>query len=98
MGPSFTTRLAGSFGVDYDKTSSPVVKLAIVLMVLTTAVSYNWSIQQLDVKNAFLYGTLTEAVYYWQPTGFANPAHPYLVCHLRKSLYGLKQTPRVWYS
>jgi hypothetical protein len=85
-------------GVDYDETFSPVVKPATVRTVLTTAVSHNWPIQQLDVKNAFLHGTLTETVYCCQPTGFVDPAHPDLVCHLRKSLYGLKQAPRAWYS
>jgi hypothetical protein len=76
--------------VDYDETFSPVVKPATVRTVLATVVSHNWPIQQLDVKNAFLHGTLTETVYCCQPTGFADPAHPDLVCHLRKSLYGLK--------
>jgi hypothetical protein len=73
---------------------SLVVKPATVCTVLATAVSHNWSIQQLDVKNAFLHGTLTEIVYCCQHTGFADPAHPDLVCHLCKSLYGLKQAPR----
>jgi hypothetical protein len=50
------------------------------------------------VKNAFLYGTFIETVYCSQPTGFANHAHPDLVCRLKKSLYGLKQAPRAWYS
>jgi hypothetical protein len=50
------------------------------------------------VKNAFLHGTLSETVFNCQPTSFADPAHPDLVCRLRKSLYGLKQAPRAWYS
>jgi hypothetical protein len=67
-------------------------------MVLTTAVSYDWHIQQLDVKNAFLHGTLSDTVFYCQPTGFADLAHPDFVCRLQKSLYGLKQAPWAWYS
>jgi hypothetical protein len=50
------------------------------------------------VKNAFLHDTLSETVFYCQPTGFTDPAHPNLVCRLHKSLYGLKQAPRAWYS
>jgi hypothetical protein len=84
--------------VDYDETFSPVVKLATVRTMLSIAVCRDWPIQQLDVKNVFLHGTLTETVYCSQPTGFADPAHPDLVCRLKKSLYGLKQAPRAWYS
>jgi hypothetical protein len=81
-------------GVDYDETFSPIVKPATVRTVLATAVSRDWSVQQLDVKNVFLHGTLSKTVFCSQPTGFANLAHPDLVCRLYKSLYGLKQAPR----
>jgi hypothetical protein len=50
------------------------------------------------MKNAFLHGTLSETVFYTQPTGFTDPAGPDLVCRLNKSLYGLKQAPHAWYS
>jgi hypothetical protein len=85
-------------GVDYDETFSSVVKPVTVCTVLTLAASRTWLIQQLDVKNVFLHGTLSETVFCSQPTGFINPAKPDLVCHLNKSLYGLKQAPRAWYS
>jgi hypothetical protein len=85
-------------GVDYDETFSPVVKPASVRTVLTPALSRDWPVHQLDVKNAFLHGTLTETVYCTQPVGFIDPAHPDMVCRLNKSLYSLKQHPRAWYG
>jgi hypothetical protein len=85
-------------GVEYDETFSPVVKPATVCTVLALAASCTWPIQPLDVKNAFLHGTLSETVFYSQRTGFANPAKPDLVCRLNRSLYRLKQAPRAWYS
>jgi histone deacetylase 1/2 len=77
-------------GVDYDETFNPVVKPATVCTTLFLALSHNWPVHQLDVKNAFLHGTLSETVYCCQPTGFVDPAAPNLVCSLNKSLYGLK--------
>jgi hypothetical protein len=84
--------------VNYDETFSPVVKFATVRAVLSLALSRNWAIHQLDVKNAFLHDTLTETVYCSQPTGFVDEARPDLVCRLNRSLYSLKQAPRAWYS
>jgi hypothetical protein len=77
-------------GVDYDETFSPVVKPATVWTVLILAVSKGWPVYQLDVKNTFLHGTLSETVYCSQSIGFVDPVHPQLVCRLNKSLYGLK--------
>ena len=84
--------------MDFSETFSPVVKLATVRTVLSLALSRQWPIHQLDVKNAFLHGTLTETVYCMQPSGFEDPTHSDVVCRLNKSLYGLKQVPRAWYS
>jgi hypothetical protein len=73
-------------GVDYDETFSPVVKFATIHVVLSLTLSWDWAIHQLDVKISFLHGTLTETVYYSQPTSFVDAAHPNLVCRLNRSL------------
>ncbi|KAJ9558152.1 hypothetical protein OSB04_012766 [Centaurea solstitialis] len=84
-------------GLDFDDTFSPVVKPATIRTVLSISISRNWPIHQLDVKNAFLHGDLTETVYMRQPPGYVNSSFPDHVCRLRKALYGLKQAPRAWY-
>ena len=83
-------------GVDCDETFSPVVKPATIRTVLHLAVTRDWPIRQLDVKNAFLNGDLDEVVYMHQPAGYVDPLKPNHVCLLRRSLYGLKQAPRAW--
>uniref|UniRef100_J3ME16 Reverse transcriptase Ty1/copia-type domain-containing protein n=1 Tax=Oryza brachyantha TaxID=4533 RepID=J3ME16_ORYBR len=84
-------------GIDYNETFSPVVKPATTRVVLNLSTSSSWSIHQLNVKNAFLHGTLNETVYCQQPSGFVDPSAPHAMCLLQRSLYGLKPTPRAWY-
>ncbi|GKD75141.1 putative ribonuclease H-like domain-containing protein [Tanacetum coccineum] len=52
----------------------------------------------MDVKRAFLYGTIDEEVYVSQPHGFVDPDHPEKVYKVVKALYGLHQAPRAWYA
>jgi hypothetical protein len=74
------------------------VKLVTVGTVLSFDLSWDWSIHQLDVKNAFLHDTLIEIVCHTQPTSFFDPAQLVLVYRINESLYGLKQAPQAWYN
>jgi hypothetical protein len=82
------------YGIDYEDTFSPVVKVATIMIILSTAVSRGWCLRQLDVHNAFLHGILKEDVYMKQPPGYENKLLPHYVCKLDKAIYGLKQAPR----
>jgi histone deacetylase 1/2 len=86
------------YGIDYEDTFSPVVKIATVRLVLSIAVTRGWCLRQLDVQNTFLHGVLEEEVYMRQPPGFEDSRYPSFVCKLKKAIYGLKQAPRAWYS
>lgn len=83
-----------SQGVDYFETFSPVVRYESVRCVLALAAAEDMEIRQFDVKTAFLNGKLNEEVYIEQPEGYEDNTDR--VCRLNRSLYGLKQSPRVW--
>ena len=81
-------------GIDYHEIFSPVVKLVSIRIVLALVAVLDLELEQLDVKTAFLHGDLDEKIFMEQPEGYVQHRKGKLVCKLRKSLYGLKHSPR----
>jgi Reverse transcriptase (RNA-dependent DNA polymerase) len=87
-----------TYGVDYKETFAPVAKMNTVRTLMSVATNCDWSLFQMDVKNAFLQGDLEEEVYMNLPPGLPVPRESGLICRLKKAIYGLKQSPRAWYG
>lgn len=87
---------AQKFGIDYEETLAPVAKFASIRILLRLDAKYGLSVHQMDVKTACLSGQLDEDIYMAQPDGFNDTAHPDYVYKLQRSLYGLKQSTRMW--
>ncbi|GJR48224.1 putative ribonuclease H-like domain-containing protein [Tanacetum coccineum] len=85
-------------GIDYDEVFAPVARIEAIRLFLAFASFMGFIVYQMDVKSAFLYGTIDEEVYVSQPPGFVDPAHPKKVYKVVKALYGLHQAPRAWYA
>jgi Reverse transcriptase (RNA-dependent DNA polymerase) len=86
-------------GIDYHKTFALVAKMNTVRILFSIATNRNWNLQQMDVKNVFLQGTLEEVVYMNLPPGHKMENVSNIVCRLKKkTIYGLKQSPRAWYG
>lgn len=81
-------------GLDYEETFAPVVRLDSLRLLLAISSSRRCSPRQLDVKTAFLYGTLNEEIYMQLPEEFRIDNQ---VARLNRCIYGLEQSPREWY-
>nr|GEX71495.1 ribonuclease H-like domain-containing protein [Tanacetum cinerariifolium] len=85
-------------GVDFEESFAPVARLEAVRLFIAYAAHKSFTVYQMDVKIAFLYGPMKEEVYVNQPDGFVDPYHPDKVYRLKKPLYGLKEALRAWYD
>nr|GFB32525.1 ribonuclease H-like domain, reverse transcriptase, RNA-dependent DNA polymerase [Tanacetum cinerariifolium] len=84
-------------GIDYDEVFAPVARIEAIRLFLAYASFTGFVVYQMDVKSAFLYGTIDEEVYMMQPSGFQDPKFPTKVYKVEKAMYGLHQAPRAWY-
>nr|GEU60085.1 retrovirus-related Pol polyprotein from transposon TNT 1-94 [Tanacetum cinerariifolium] len=85
-------------GIDYNEVFALVAKIEAIRIFLTFASYFGFIVYQMDVKSAFLYGTIDEEVYVTQPPGFVDPKFLNKVYKFVKALYGLHQAPRAWYA
>nr|GEZ82618.1 hypothetical protein [Tanacetum cinerariifolium] len=74
-------------GIDFEESFAPVARLEAVRLFIAYAAHKSFSVYQMDVKIAFLYGPLKEEVYINQPNDFVDPYHPDKVYRLKKALY-----------
>ncbi|GJV17432.1 retrotransposon protein, putative, ty1-copia subclass [Tanacetum coccineum] len=81
-------------GIDYNEVFSLVVRHTSIRVILALTACKDYKLEQLDVKTTFLHGNLEEVIYMKQPPGYEQANK---VCLLKKSLYGLKKSPRQWY-
>ena len=86
--------ICNRYGIDYDETFCPVLRFESVQTLIALAAEYKLQLHQLDVATAFLGGELKEEIYMKQPEQFEVKRKEYLVCKLKRSLYGLKQSSR----
>ena len=85
-------------GVDFSETFAPVVKSTSLRIFLAICAEHGWRIRQMDIKSAYLNGTISEDIYMRQPKGYEEPGREHLLTKLKKGLYGLKQAGREWYA
>ncbi|GJT35879.1 retrovirus-related pol polyprotein from transposon TNT 1-94 [Tanacetum coccineum] len=85
-------------GIDFEESFAPMARLDAIRIFLAYAAHMNMIVYQMDVKMAFLNGSLCEEVYVSQPDRFVDQDNLNHVYKLKNALYGLKQAPRTWYD
>jgi len=82
------------YHIYYAKVFSHVARIETIILIVALTISKNWSMFHLDVKSAFLIGSLKEIMFVTQPPGFEVKRKEHVVYKLHKTIYGLKLTPR----
>nr|GFC55803.1 retrovirus-related Pol polyprotein from transposon TNT 1-94 [Tanacetum cinerariifolium] len=85
-------------GIDFKESFAPIARMEAIRILLAYAAHKLFLVFQMDVKTAFLYGSLKEDMYVCQPKGFIDADHSSHVYKLKKALYGLKQAPKACYD
>jgi hypothetical protein len=89
-------------GIDFEETFAPVAKFPTVRIMFALAAHFDWDIEQMDVKTAFLYPEIDEEVYIKMPEGYRlfypDDENAEGVARLCKTLYGLRQSPNAWFK
>nr|GEX11626.1 hypothetical protein [Tanacetum cinerariifolium] len=84
-------------GINNEEVFAPVVRIEAIRLFLAYVSFMGFTVYQMDVKSAFLYGTIDEEVYVMQPLRFQDLQFPNRVYKMEKVMYGLHQAPRAWY-
>nr|GEV05216.1 retrovirus-related Pol polyprotein from transposon TNT 1-94 [Tanacetum cinerariifolium] len=85
-------------GLDFKESFALVARMEAIRIFMAYDAHKSFTMFQMDVKTAFLHGSLKQDVYVCQPEGFIDVDHPSHVYKLKKAFYGLKQAPRAWYD
>ncbi|GKC98452.1 retrovirus-related pol polyprotein from transposon TNT 1-94, partial [Tanacetum coccineum] len=85
-------------GINFEESCTPVARIEAIRIFIENVAHKNMTINQMDIKMAFLDGELEEKAYVSQPEGFVDQDNSSHVYKLKKALYGLKQAPRTWYD
>nr|GFA84066.1 hypothetical protein [Tanacetum cinerariifolium] len=85
-------------GIYYEEVFALVARIEAIRLFLAYASLMGFTVYQMDVKSAFLYGTIDEEVYVMQPPRFQDPDFPARVYKVEKAMYGFHQAHRAWYG
>ena len=85
-------------GIDFGEIFSPVKKLTSIRFLLSIVVAFDLELEKMDVRITLLHGDMEEEIYLKQWERFIVKGKKEMLCKLKNSLYGIKQSPRMWYK